>query len=304
MNTQTSTAQWVPSSVEDLACYWLLTYAPAYKAASSIKRDEGMLRQYILPSFGQMGLEQVKARNAEIWLLAMRDQAGLSPKSCNEVLGLFSKLYNDACRWGFVNFNPIASVRKFRLPEQDFQFWSKEEVQHFLGYCQHYEKCPRIYVAVVLALYTGMRRGEIIALRWDAINWESKFITVKRAYCRTEKRVLEQTKSKKIRYIPICSALRTYLEEFKELTLLSGNVCPPIHPDCFHKEFKKLARAAKVTPIRFHDLRHTFASNFLMGGGNIYDLQKILGHSTIQVTERYAHLTPGHLMGKTEVLGF
>lgn len=57
-------------------------------------------------------------------------------------------------------------------------------------------------------------------------------------------------------------------------------------------------------PMRFHDLRHTFASNFLMGGGNIYDLQKILGHSTIQVTERYAHLTPDHLMGKTEVLGF
>lgn len=161
MNTHTSAAQWVASNVEDLACYWLLTYAPAYKAASSIKRDEGMLRQYILPSFGQLGLEQVKARNAEIWLLAMRDQAGLSPKSCNEVLGLFSKLYNDACRWGFVNFNPIASVRKFRLPEQDFQFWSREEVQHFLGYCRHYEKCPRIYVAVVLALYTVMRRGEI-----------------------------------------------------------------------------------------------------------------------------------------------
>ncbi len=296
--------EWVPASVADLACYWLLTYAPAYKAASSIKRDEGMLRQYILPSFGHLGLEQVVARNAEIWLLAMRDQAGLSPKSCNEVLGLFSKIYNDACRWGFVNTNPIASVRKFRLPEQDFQFWSKEEVQHFLGYCKLNEKYPRIYIAVVLALYTGMRRGEIIALRWDAINWESNFLTVKRAYCRTEKRVLEQTKSRKIRHIPICMALRGHLEEFKELTLLSGYVCPPIHPDCFHKEFKKLAREAKVAPMRFHDLRHTFASNFLMGGGNIYDLQKILGHSTIQVTERYAHLTPDHLMGKTEVLGF
>jgi integrase len=296
--------QWIPMNIEDLACYWLLTYAPAYKAASSIKRDEGMLRQYILPSFGHLALDQIVARNVEIWLLAMREHAGLSPKSCNEVLGLFSKIYNDACRWGFVQFNPLASVRKFRLPEQDFQFWSKDEVQQFLGYCKRNEQHPRIYVAVVLALYTGMRRGEIIALKWDAINWESEFITIKRAYCRTEKKVLEQTKSRKIRHVPICSALKTHLEEFKKLTWASGNVCPPIHPDCFHKEFKRLAREAKVMPMRFHDLRHTFASNFLMGGGNIYDLQQILGHSTIQVTERYAHLAPGHLSGKTEVLGF
>jgi integrase len=217
---------------------------------------------------------------------------------------LFRKIYNDACRWGFASSNPIALVRKFRLPEQDFQFWSLQEVQQFLGYCLSRNETRRIFYCVVLALYTGMRRGEIIALKWDAINFESGFIAVKRAYCRTEKRVLEQTKSKKIRYIPICSMLLGYLDRLRPITYAAGYVCLPIHPDCFHKEFKKLARGAGVPVIRFHDLRHTFASNFLMGGGNIYDLQKILGHSTIQVTERYAHLTPGHLQGKTEVLGF
>jgi integrase len=66
----------------------------------------------------------------------------------------------------------------------------------------------------------------------------------------------------------------------------------------------KESQTRRAPIIRFHDLRHTFASNFLMGGGNIYDLQKILGHSTIQMTERYLHLVPSHLKGKTEVLGF
>lgn len=61
---------------------------------------------------------------------------------------------------------------------------------------------------------------------------------------------------------------------------------------------------ANVPPVTFHGLRHTFASNFMMSGGSIYDLQKMLGHSTIQMTEKYSHLSPDHLAGKTEILEF
>ena len=76
------------------------------------------------------------------------------------------------------------------------------------------------------------------------------------------------------------------------------------HPDAFKKIFKRMTLEAGVKLIRFHDLRHTFASNFLMSGGNIYDLQKILGHSSVQITERYTHFLPDHLKGKTEILGY
>tara|TARA_B100000315_G_scaffold221151_1_gene224348 strand:- start:109 stop:456 length:348 start_codon:yes stop_codon:yes gene_type:complete len=113
----------------------------------------------------------------------------------------------------------------------------------------------------------------------------------------------EETKSRKIRYVPICCAFSGLLEKLKK-TSLSEYVVPFFNPDCFRKEFIRVTIEVKLPVIRFHDLRHTFASNFLMGGGNIYDLQKILGHSTIQVTERYLHLVPSHLKGKTEVLGF
>lgn len=74
--------------------------------------------------------------------------------------------------------------------------------------------------------------------------------------------------------------------------------------DQYHRELAKLAIAADLPVIKFHDLRHTFASNFLKNGGKLYDLQKTLGHSTIQVTERYAHLVPDQLRGKTDVLDF
>lgn len=161
-----------------------------------------------------------------------------------------------------------------------------------------------MYYCAVLALYTDMRRREAAGLQWDSVNDETGMITVKRTYCRVAKAFLEETKSKKIRRIPICKALSYHLRDWYRITGSSGYVVPFFHPDHFNREFKRTAVAARVPKIRFHDLRHTFASHFLMGGGNIYDLQKILGHSTVQVTERYTHLIPEHLQGKTEVLGF
>lgn len=303
MNPETL-IEWKPDLVEDLACYWLLTYAPAYKVASSIKRDEGLLRKQILPTFGKLQIDQVTSRKVELWLLSLRDQERLSPKTCNEALGLFRKLYNDAARWGFVSFNPITHVRKFRIPEQSFTFWPQNEVQQFLGYFNSQPKLPKEFWAIAVSVYTGMRRGEVLALKWDCVDLNANFITCRRSYCNVKKDTQEYTKNGKIRYIPICVGLKAILEKLKQFTYLAGFVVPRVTVDTLHKVLKKLSKEVGVTPIRFHDLRHTFASNFLMGGGKIYDLQKILGHSTVQVTERYAHLVPGHLYGKTEVLGF
>ena len=93
------------------------------------------------------------------------------------------------------------------------------------------------------------------------------------------------TKSKKMRHIPICKSFKRVLEQLKSISFSSGLVCPFIHPDLYHKEFKRSTRLAKLKLIRFHDLRHTFASNFLMGGGNIYDLQNNLSDGQILVSE-------------------
>ncbi len=172
-----------------------------------------------------------------------------------------------------------------------------------MGYFLGVRNPPRIFWPAAIAVYTGMRRGEIQALRWQDIDERAELITVKRSYCRVSKTFKEETKSKKIRHIPICSSLTGLLQRLR-IAFAAELVTPFFNSDCFRKEFRRMCREARVPVIRFHDLRHTFASNFLMGGGNIYDLQKILGHSTIQVTERYAHLAPGHLQGKTEVLGF
>ncbi|MBI2602338.1 MAG: site-specific integrase [Deltaproteobacteria bacterium] len=295
---------WTPRTFEDLACYWFLIHGTTHKAASSLKRDQGILRNYILPRFGKMALPGLHINHLEEWFADLKQNGRLCPKSCNDVLGLFKKICNDGERWGFIAVNPANRVKKLRLPEQDFAFWSLEDTRQYLGFWGASTEKPRIFYSALVALYTGMRRGELSGLMWDCVDEVAGLITVKRSYCRIEKKVKEETKSKKIRRIPICAILAQRLTEIKSFTGSSGYVLPFFHPDLYHKEFKDSARRAKVKIIRFHDLRHTFASHFLMGGGNIYDLQRILGHSTVQVTERYTHLVPDHLHGKTEVLGF
>ncbi len=296
-------AEWTPDNIEDLMCYWLVTYANAYKAPSSIRRDEGMIRHQILPYFGKLKVSEVKTKNVELWLLELRDRLGLCEKSCNDALGLFRKVFNDGIRWGYVTDNPIARVRKYSIREQKYQYWKNAEIVRFLQFFEKFESKPRAYWATVLALYTGMRRGELVALRWDRVDFESRLITVDRAYCRILKVDKSYTKSGKIRYVPISNNLLKVLREIKELGE-DSKVIPESPIDMLQKDFAKLAKMCGNPVIKFHDLRHTFASNFLAGGGKIYDLQKILGHSTIQVTERYVHMVPAELRGKTEVLGF
>ncbi|MBI2602334.1 MAG: site-specific integrase [Deltaproteobacteria bacterium] len=297
-------AEWAPENIEDLMCYWLVTYANAYKAPASIRRDEGMIRHQILPYFGRLKIEEIKTRDIELWLLELRDRLGLCEKICNDALGLFRKVFNDGIRWGYVKDNPVARVRKYSIREQKYQYWKSFEVVRFLEFFEKFDTKPRAFWPTVLALYTGMRRGELVALKWDRIDLDARLITVDRAYCRVLKADKSYTKSGKVRYVPISSKLIRYLRVIRSLTTADNKVLPQSPIDMLQKDFVKLAKMCSNPGIKFHDLRHTFASNFLAGGGKIYDLKKILGHSTIQVTERYVHMVPEELKGKTEVLGF
>jgi len=292
------------NTFEDLACYWFVVHGTTHKSASSLKRDHGILRKYLFPVFASRFLDSIKNYEVQEWFSALKQRSSLSPKSCNDVLGLFKKILKDGVYWGFIERSPAEYIKKLKISEKEYTCWSVEDAQLYLGYWQSKNITPRIAWIVYVALYTGMRRGELLSLKWESIDLNSDMLLVKSSYCRIKKQVKQETKSKKIRYIPLSKALKKILEQLRKITGASGFVCPFIHPDLYNKEFKKSSQQAGLKLIRFHDLRHTFASNFLMGGGNIYDLQKILGHSTIQMTERYLHLVPSHLKGKTEVLGF
>ncbi len=154
-----------------------------------------------------------------------------------------------------------------------------------------------------------MRLNELVGLQKDAVDLRRGMIRVGRTWCPKEQRLKETTKSKKARMIPINPALRSVLTEQMMRSpgdwVFSNPLGNRICSQRFTQQtFRPRCRKIGVREIRFHDLRHTFASNFVMNGGDIRVLQELLGHKSITVTEMYAHLSPDYLQGATDILAF
>ncbi|OGR83074.1 MAG: hypothetical protein A3J74_06515 [Elusimicrobia bacterium RIFCSPHIGHO2_02_FULL_57_9] len=139
---------------------------------------------------------------------------------------------------------------------------------------------PRLYPVLMCALLTGMRRGEILGLTWENVNLEHGTL------------YLLKTKSGKPREIPLQTKLHEVLSNLGPKPGGSVFELPLI---MLQRYFDRALKQAGIFGCRFHDLRHTFASHFIMRTNNLPALQKLLGHSTPTMTQRYAHLGPGHL---------
>jgi integrase len=287
-------------TVSELASHWLSHHAQKRLEGSSVHRYEGMLRRYLLPEFGAQRIAELSPVQVDSWLTRLASRDGLAAKTANSCLGLLRKMVNDAVHWRFLAHSPISAVRPLKEDERDFCFWTVEEAEAFLAHARAFQ--PAVFYPAAIALYSGLRLGEIQALQWDCIDFGGRLITVKRSFCQKEARVKERTKTKKIRRVPINASLAEVLIELKN----RGTPFVAEGFDYHHasRVLRQVAKAADVKPIRFHDLRHSFASNFVMRGGSIYKLQRLLGHSSIQMTERYSHLSPDHLADATAMLDF
>lgn len=294
---ETQIALYRNKTIKWLCAYWLENYAAIYKQKSSYVRDEGLVRNQIVPHLGSYRIGEIRPRHVEEWLGKLK--AKLAPKTCNDALGLLKKVYNDSVRWEMAASNPIAAVKRFKLPEQDFCFWTIDEKVAFLTFVLRSH--PKLYPLFLTALQTGMRAGELAGLKWDCVEFSRRQITVKRTYCLRSGALKESTKSSKIRRLPMSKNLFGCLIQEKG-NAESGMVFTGFdfsHPS---RNLKRLCRECGVPEIRFHDLRHVFASHLAMSGISLYELQKLLGHQTIQMTERYSHLMPNALDGLTDVL--
>lgn len=284
-------------SVEWLCDYWVENYAKVYKQHSSITRDRLYIQKQILPTFGKLRISEVTPQRVEVWLGCIKRK--LSPKSCNDSLGLLKKIFNDACRWRFVESNPTLGVKRLTVPENDIQFWSFEEKAIFLNYV--FQNYPKYYFVFLTATSTGMRAGEMAGLQWDCVDLRTNQITVKRSFCQKAKALKESTKSSRIRRIPLNPQLKDCFVVEKGASR-SKFVFGDLKFHNLSRTMKRICREARVPEIHFHGLRHVFASHLAMSGIALFELQKLLGHQTIQMTERYSHLMPNALNGLTDVL--
>jgi integrase len=197
-----------------------------------------------------------------------------------------------------IDRNPADAVEVHRPDDQRERYLNAEEIQRLksaLDYKMYRvagkginETFFRLRLIVLIALTTGMRIAEIFGLRWSDVQYTEGLIAVR-----------AKLKGGKVRYVPMASELAGELRRFPA-TLGEDRIFPPAPAakrdrQRVDKSFETVLKLAGIEDFRFHDLRHTFASWYMMNGGDLYELAKILGHSNIKMTERYAKLGKKHI---------
>ena len=255
--------------------YDYIEYVRDVKKKRSWKRDEELLRP-LSELFGNKLLTDISTKNLEEFKQIRLKK--VSPATVNRSLSVLRHLYNLAKRWNrFFGDNPVSIVGMLQEQSQIERILTPVEEQKLLR-----ESISTLRPVLLMALNTGMRRGEILSLLWSDIDFDVNMITIDQT----------NTKSKKQRRVPVNTILRTILIELKlksrgsEYVFIDndGNQIKSIR-----SAFVTATKRAGLEGLRFHDLRHTAATRMVESGANIVAISKILGHSDIKTTMRYAH---------------
>lgn len=259
--------------------FFLGRYMPIAKATKrSWQTDESIFRRYISGQLGQRPFDKISSKEAAHWQLGMAEK--FAPRTCNRALYLLKSVFNCAVKYQYIeqSKNPLLNIRK--LPEGASRevFLSAATVKEVLAELAKLD-APAAK-AIMLLLYTGARKSEILAMRWEHIDLESGVLTV------------PLSKSGRTRHIMLCPQA---VEIIKSLgPAACGWVFPAISQsghmaDLFY-EWQDVRRKLNLGHVRLHDLRHTFASLLINSGHSLYEVQRLLGHSAPSITQRYAHL--------------
>lgn len=255
-----------------------LDYAKTVKTNASVERDEGILQKHLLPEFGKKYLFEITRDDGEHYR-AKRLTEGASPATINKETNLLKASLNQAVSWNYLKTNPLQGIKQLKEPPGRLRYLEVEELSALLIACN---QNTMLMAIVQLALHTGMRRGEILALRWRNIYFPNRII------------ILEKTKTNEHRVIPVNDTLLAVLNKLTHFEA-TDMLFPDISGDQVTIAFRRACKRAKIAHFRFHDLRHTFASHLTMAGCNQRTVQHLLGHKDPRMTMRYSHLSDAHL---------
>jgi integrase len=205
----------------------------------------------------------------------------------NRYLALLGHVFTIAVKeWSWVATNPVRNVRKLKEPPGRIRYLTDEERTKLLNVCRE-SKSPLLYLVVILALSTGMRKGEIMTLRWHQVDLEQQRIT------------LYKTKNGDVRVVPLIGVAHELMSASAESTHDRNDMLFPGKlkdtPADIDTAWKNAVTAAGLTDFRFHDLRHSTASYLAMDGATSLEIGAVLGHRTLSMVKRYSHLGPSHV---------
>jgi len=293
-------------TVDELKDDYLEKWAQVHKRESSQKKDEELLNKWIIPKLGKLKVETVSYQDIERLHRSMKH----IPYSANRVLALLHKMYALAIKWGWCEKNPVTGVQRYTEEKRE-RYLSADELQRLVQALKDYpayiskddseEKInPRKEQSaniIRLLLLTGARRGEVISAKWDQFDLINGIWTKPSAH----------TKQKKIHRVPLSAPAMAMLKDIEDKGHDSDYVFPGTTSDTHQSEVKNawssICKLAKITDLRVHDLRHSYAAHLASAGLSLPIIGALLGHSQPTTTARYAHLLDDPLREATAIVG-
>jgi integrase len=291
-----------PKKFDVICDYWLAKRAVRKRSQAD---DESIIRRHLRPAFGKLALAEVNVQAVDDFVVE-RDH--LNVKTVANHLTLLISLLRLAHELGWLLAVPRIKKPRIQLFSRDFRYLrTKEEVRRFLAAARTTSRAttghrgrPNRYedelahILYTTAVLTGLRAGELAALQWGDVDLEARRLTVQRSFD-------GPTKSGDIRHVPLMAdELPRMLREWR--LRCSGQLVFPnrdgrMHQPCarvFQEELHRTLERGGFARgyVTFHCLRHTFASHYMLDGGDIFKLQRYLGHKSQTMTQRYAHLAP------------
>ncbi len=273
---------------------WLEEVVKVDRAAKTYRNYEANFRVHLAPFFAKKTLQEITESDGRKLLLKLRE-TGHMGKGINNVITLLKTILNRAMREMYIARNPLLNLPKQKEDLKTDAFWTKMEIQQFLLA----NKNNSLYPLFLVALHTGMRMAELCGLCFDRVDFSRNEIHITRV--RDKDGLRETTKTGLKRIVPMLPIVRVILLDLFQKNengtfVFTDTKKRPVDYGHLYREFKKAQKKAQMVKfLAFHDMRHTFASQFVMNGGSIFDLQKILGHTDIKMTMRYSHFLPEHL---------
>ncbi len=261
-----------------------LPYIQSYKR--SWQTDVSVFKNHVLPHLGELYMDSIKTK--DIGAVMSRAKLHLCNGSSNKILILLRYMFNLAIRWQTVGAaeNPTATLKLSKVTAHRERFLSADETQHLLEAVNHSANSKLKFIIPMLLL-TGARKREVLDAKWRDIDKDRLFWRI------------PVTKSGKERHVPLSAAALDLLEKVPRSRFSDYIFENPQTHQSFSSIFFSWDTArirAGLKDVRIHDLRHSFASFLVNAGCSLYEVQKILGHASINMTQRYSHLNQESLL--------
>jgi integrase len=273
----------IPSIKTFISDYYI-PYIKTYKR--SWDTDVSLINNHILPNFGKLYLDQFNKQHMINFV--SRHIKTHKPGSVNRVIILMRYIFNCALKWETpgITKNPTAGIDLLEENNKKERFLTATEANALIGALKHSENQMLQYIIPMLIL-TGARKNEVLTAKWEDFNLDQRVWRIPLA------------KSGKARHVPMSDGVLSLLD------------CVPMHEGCpyvfanpktlkpfvsFFSAWNTVRKSVGLSDVRVHDLRHSFASFLVNSGRSLYEVQRILGHTQIKTTQRYAHLNQETLL--------